>query len=158
GLAPASPARAATPNPHNPKFTGNGVARMAAEAAIRGTTSGTVTGVVRGITGAPVRGACITATGSAGSRTVISRPNGEYALRNLQPGRYALRVAGCGARGSLGGRLPAGYAWPGLPPVVTVLPGRVRMLTPARVWQADAFGLAGGRAPAEPVSVAASAL
>jgi len=48
GLAPASPARAATPNPHNPKFTGNGVARMAAEAAIRGTTSGTVTGVVRG--------------------------------------------------------------------------------------------------------------
>lgn len=156
-LAPASPAAVARPGTQNPNFTGNGVARVAAQAAIRGTSAGTLTGVARGITGAPAGRACITATGPAGSRTVISAPDGRYVLRNLRPGGYTVRIDGCGSSATLSGRLPASYAWPGLPPVVTVLPGRIRMLTPVRVWQAAAFGPASGGPQARSATAASGA-
>lgn len=155
GLAPASPAAAARPSPDNPNITGNGVARLAAEAAIRGTTTGALTGVVRGITGAPVGRACITATGPAGRRTVMSSPDGRYVVPNLRPGGYTVRIDGCRSRSAFTGGPPASYAWPGLPPVVTVLPGRIRTLTPARMWQAGAFGPDGGQSEAQPASAAA---
>jgi hypothetical protein len=153
-LAPASPAAAARPSTDNPNLTGNGAARIAAQAGVRGTTTGTVIGVVRGITGAPLGRACITATGPAGSRTVISDPDGQYVLRNLRPGGYRMRI-GCGNTASA----PAGYAWPGLPPVVTVLPGQIRMLTTARMWQSGAFGpaRASGSPQAQSSDAAASA-
>jgi hypothetical protein len=145
GQAPASTAAAARPGQQAPNSTGNGVARMAAQAAMRGTRTGTLTGVVAGITGAPFGGACITATGPAGSRTVISDPDGRYVLRNLRPGGYRLRIDWCGIGESLAGRMHFGYAWPGLPPVVAVLPGQVRVLATARIWPASLSGPASGQ-------------
>jgi hypothetical protein len=147
-VAPASPAAVARPRSFNPSSTGNGVARIAAQIAVRGTTTGTLTGVVSGIAGAPAGGACITATGPAGARTVISAPDGRYVLRNLRPGGYTMRI-GCGS-------LPASYAWPGLPRVVLVLPGQIRMLAPARMWQAGALGPASGQPQALSKSAATS--
>lgn len=150
----AGPAAVATPRSESPNLAGNGVARIAAQSAIRGTKTGTLTGVVSGITSAPVRRACITATGPAGSRTVVSAPNGRYVLRNLRPGGYTVRI-GCRGAVSLNGD-SVSYAWPGLPRVVTVLPGQIRLLSPARMWRAGALNAAGAQLQAQSSSLAAS--
>ncbi len=157
GLPQAGRAAAARPHQQTSILTGNGVARMAAQAASRGTGTGTLTGVVAGITGAPSGGACITATGPDGGRTVISNPDGRYVLRNLQPGGYRLRVGWCAGSGSTSGRTPLASAWPGLPPVVTVLPGQLKVLAPARIWQATVLSSASRHARAQPASAATGA-
>lgn len=96
-----------------------------------GLRSGKIAGVIRGITGAPYGGVCVTAAGAAGSRTVISHGDGRYVIGGLRPGRYSLRLASCPGGG---GQALLGYAWPGLPSLVTVVAGQVRTLPTARAW------------------------
>jgi protocatechuate 3,4-dioxygenase beta subunit len=56
---------------------------------------GALTGVVVGVDGRPLAGACVTATGAAGSAMTMTRADGRYVLTGLRPGRYALRYTGC---------------------------------------------------------------
>ncbi len=118
------------------------------------TTTGVITGMIQGIAGEPAGGACVTATGPAGSKTVMSQPAGRYRMSGLQPGGYRLRVGGCPGVADGGGPAPMSYAWPGLPPVVTVLAGRVTTATSARAWQTAAPALATGLLQAERASAA----
>jgi hypothetical protein len=137
---------------------------------------GRITGLLRGMTGAPFGGACITATGRAGSTTVRSLPDGRYLIADLRPGPYRLRVDECPASSLVGtqagadeasagqhraGQHRAGldwagaslsYVWPGLPAIVTVLASEVRTLPPVTVWPTDLSVLAGGGAPVQPAS------
>ena len=110
-----------------------------------GLKTGIIAGVIAGITGAPGGKACVSATGSAGRKTVLSQSDGRYRIGGLLPGAYRLRVEGCPGAGTGAAPSAISYAWPGLPPLVTVLAGHVVSVAPARVWQADAFGLASGR-------------
>jgi hypothetical protein len=62
---------------------------------------GTLTGVVVGLDGRPLSGACVTATGAAGTATTMTRNDGRYVLAGLRPGRYALRYAACPPRAAI---------------------------------------------------------
>jgi len=112
-----------------------------------GLRTGKIAGVIKGVAGAPLGGACVTAAGAAGSRTVMSHSDGRYVIGGLRPGRYALRLDGCPGGG---GQALLSYAWPGLPPVVTVVAGQVRTLPAARAWQNGTGGLRGGPSRSEP--------
>jgi protocatechuate 3,4-dioxygenase beta subunit len=113
-------------------------------------STGVITGVVRGTTGAALGGTCITATGPAGSSTVMSRPGGRYLIDRLRPGEYTLRIHACESASVLQGNAITSFSLRGLPPVVSVLPGQVRRLAPATVWGTGWDGLANGHSPAQP--------
>jgi hypothetical protein len=118
-------------------------------------STGIIAGVVKGIARGPFGNACITATGSAGSsRTVITQSDGRYRIGGLRPGGYRLRIEACPSEGNGSGPTAIGYAWPGLPPLVSVLAGQVRTLPAATAWQAAEFGPANGRSQALPASAA----
>jgi protocatechuate 3,4-dioxygenase beta subunit len=161
-MAPPMPAAAAGPvkAPARARFAGRLMARIAAGAALGGRSgtpgrylhggadspapgTGMIAGAVRGIAGAAFGGACVRASGPAGIRTVMTHADGRYVIGGLKPGGYRLRIDNCT------GDSPLSYAWPGSRPVVTVLAGQVRTLAPARAWQSDGPGLAGGRARAQ---------
>jgi Carboxypeptidase regulatory-like domain len=111
-----------------------------------------LTGVVRGPDGRPLRGACITATGPAGTTVARSRTDGRYILAGLSPGQYTLQASDCAAAGS-----PTATLWPGLParvtvgsaqvrtmPLVSVLPASARMIQAGSVvGQASTGGISG---------------
>jgi hypothetical protein len=59
-----------------------------------------------------------------------------------------VRIDGCAHGGTRGNRVS--YRLPGLPAVVTVLPGQVRMLPPATARPAGWYGLPSGRSPDQP--------
>lgn len=123
---------------------------IAAEAAADGWHgTGMITGVISGVSEGPVGGACVTATGPAGSTTVATGPGGRYQIRGLRPGVYILRVDGCAHGGTRGNRVS--YSLPGLPAVVTVLPDQVRALPRVTARPAGWYGLPRGRSPAQPL-------
>ena len=55
--------------------------------------AGALTGVVRTSAGQPVSGLVLTLAGPAATRTVITGPEGHYAVSSLEPGEYEVTVA-----------------------------------------------------------------
>jgi carboxypeptidase family protein len=60
-----------------------------------GAATGAISGIVRGLGGAALPGACVTATGPAGSVTSLARSGGRYVLAGLLPGSYTVSYRDC---------------------------------------------------------------
>jgi hypothetical protein len=56
---------------------------------------GLLTGIVRGADGVVLPGACVTATGAAGSTSGITKAGGRYSLGGLLPGAYTVGYRDC---------------------------------------------------------------
>jgi len=63
------------------------------------THAGVITGFVRGTGGAPLAGACVVASGPAGSGMAMTQPDGRYTIASSRPGTYTLHVSDCSAPG-----------------------------------------------------------
>jgi hypothetical protein len=78
-------------------------ARLAASSAPAATgsaerpTGGVVTGLVLGSGRTPLAGACVTASGPAGTESAITSGNGRYILPGLRAGTYTIRYRACSA-------------------------------------------------------------
>ena len=153
-LAPAGPSRlaaaeliAARARPHGDRAPmAPAGAASAAQVSARART-GMITGLVRSGTGRPFDGACVSASGPAGSAIARTKPNGRYFLTGLRPGRYRMRVASCATSRAAGSAMIS--LWPGLAGAVAVRAGQLVTLTPATLEQA-------GLLPPRPLAVSAA--
>jgi hypothetical protein len=124
--ARASTSQTLRPSGATPVMTGIRPGASSAGAASGPGQAGAITGIVAGIARKPIAGACVVASGPAGTTMAMTRPDGRYSLTPLQPGRYTLHFSDCSAPGSYldqwsGGKLvPAGASH------VVVAAGQVR--------------------------------
>lgn len=136
GLA-SFPAQASTAQPRQPataRPASDGAARALAALAGIGsagggqagavTHAGVITGFVRGTGGAPLAGACVAASGPAGSAMAMTQPDGRY-IASLQPGTYTLHVSDCSAPGRYLDQGSGPGSWPVTAPTVIVTAGHV---------------------------------
>ena len=97
-------AQASTVGTHNPASGPPALSGMQPGARVPGASGvssqvGAITGVVAGTGRQPVAGACVVATGSAGSAMAMTGPNGRYTLNPLRPGKYTLHFSDCAQPG-----------------------------------------------------------
>ena len=105
--AQASTAQARQPATARPASDGAQARALAALAGIGSaggqagavTHAGVITGFVSGTGGAPLAGACVVASGPAGSTIAMTQPDGRYTIASLRPGTYTLHVSDCSAPG-----------------------------------------------------------
>jgi hypothetical protein len=108
-------------------------------AARLGHADGALTGVVRDMTGRPVAGACITATGPSGKVIARSRADGRYILPGLRSGQYAVSISNCATSATAAAET---YLWPGLPAKVALGIGQRKALPAVRAIPADSPAMA----------------
>jgi hypothetical protein len=89
------------------------------------THAGVITGFVRGTGGAPLAGACVVASGPAGSAMAMTQPDGRYIIASVRPGTYTLHVSDCSAPGRYLDQGSGPGSWPATAPTVTVTAGHV---------------------------------
>lgn len=76
--------------------------------------AGAIAGVIAGTGHKPLAGACVFATGPAGSGMAMTGGDGRYSINPLRPGKYTLHFSDCSAPGSYldqwsgGGLVPTG--------------------------------------------------
>ena len=119
------------------------IVRRRAQIAAR--RPGEVTGLVRSFTGQPLVGACVTATGPAGSGMARTAAGGRYLLSDLRAGHYALEFRACAQPGRYLPRWSGGAALPGLASPVRVTPGQVTRTAAAILPPASQAALLAGR-------------
>ena len=119
------------------------IVRRRAQIAAR--RPGEVTGLVRSFTGQPLAGACVTATGPAGSGMARTAAGGRYLLSDLRAGHYALEFRACAQPGRYLPRWSGGAALPGLASPVRVTPGQVTRTAAAILPPASQAALLAGR-------------
>ncbi|MDR2984926.1 MAG: carboxypeptidase-like regulatory domain-containing protein, partial [Nocardiopsaceae bacterium] len=130
GFATVS-AHASTSQKHRPSGATPAMAGIRPGASTTGSPpgpsqAGAITGIVAGTARKPIAGACVVASGPAGTTMAMTRPDGRYSLTPMRPGSYTLHFSDCSAPGSYldqwsGGKLvPAGASH------VVVAAGRVR--------------------------------
>lgn len=101
------------------------VAIVRRQAQVAARRPGEVTGLVRSFTGLPLAGACVTATGPAGSGMARTAADGRFFLSGLRAGRYTLAFRDCAQPGRYLPRWSGGVGLPGLASPVRVSAGQV---------------------------------
>ncbi len=64
-------------------------------------TKGSIGGTVADLNGSAVPGATVTVTGAEGTRTAITDSSGVFAVENLVPGKYTVKVTSSGFKTAL---------------------------------------------------------
>ncbi len=103
---------------------------------------GIVTGVLRTVTGGPVAGLCLAASGSAGDAVATTGADGRYLFSGLRQGRYSLAVSTCPGRT---GALPLGTVFSSLPSSVVVTGHRVLTVPTSTALRLGADGSIDGQ-------------
>lgn len=99
--------------------------------------AGAIAGVVRGVGGVGLLGACVLATGPAGTTPAATRAGGRYLIPRLLPGRYTVSYSDCGRPGRYFGQWYGGAALAAGSAPVLVTAGLPTVLKPVTLRPAS---------------------